>query len=162
MATPRLIRHRITRWLTILAIAFGVVAMNQLSAGHVAAIPATSASMSPSMPMVHMAPQTIHHPVGGHAMNAPASYPDDSPLGQVTRAEPTGLDGGCAGCGEHDLMMFGCLAALTLLVVAWTVPLLRRRWTLPAAHPGQPDLTSALRRWQRRPLRLTELSISRT
>lgn len=116
----------------VVAIAFGVVAMHQLSSGHSFALPQTQA-------------QSGHH--------------EQSPGSGTT--QPTATQNPCTDCGDHGFMVT-CLLALTLLVIGWLLRPPKWLPRPPNRRPGTPRRTPASLLIRSHTLSLVELSICRT
>ncbi len=148
------VRSRLTLWLAVLVVGLSLLAMHQLSGNHTAADPASShQSATPTA-------DGSHHHAASHPVDAGTDHAQL--LSVIGEADPASEQGGCPDCAGHSAMALTCLAALILLAAGLLLPRPRAGRGIP--QPRRQPLTVAdLRnRCKPPPLRLVELSVSRT
>ena len=140
-------------WVSVLAVALGLVAMHHMSRNHVAAEPFSGGHS-----------HVTSEPAGDHrALAAPlgtADHPHLQPTGSTSHHTSEAGET-CPGCAAHQVAL-ACLAALTLLAVS----ALSRSPLLGPGFLVRPVFRAALGRrgtWRARPpLTVMEISVSRT
>ena len=150
-------------WAAVVALALSLVAMHQLSGGHVAADPTPPVGAGP-FDGGHAAAYVASALSAADSDSAPGTYQlraergHDAPLQHGSSAPA----GDCHGCADRQAMALTCLVALALLALGW---LLAR----PVRWPGhvrrrrsRTVLRDARRRWKPVTPSLVELSVSRT
>ncbi|WP_375424363.1 hypothetical protein [uncultured Friedmanniella sp.] len=157
--------HRLFVGLVLGVAALGVIAMHQLSLGHMFVAPSSShdhptgmsmaTATGPSSRMAVEPGVAVEPNKATELVQAAGSRPE-----KVSAVGSAG-DNGCAGCaGDHAMIFASCVLTLTLLVLFWWLVLPRLRLAPPLPR-WRPHLGLVGRR--RVPaMSLTELSILRT
>lgn len=137
--------------LSLVVVALSVVGMHQLSLGHDLVTGQAS----------QQAPAQAGSPAADTTMLMPAAPPG----GSAGLTSTTGGSSGehCPGCGDDQMALGTCLAALTLLMLSWTLAAPRLRHLPPFLRPRlAPTMVGPALGRLVPPLSLVELSLRRT